>query len=183
MLPAVQLDVVQAMALVCDLLDTLKDIRTEAAFSKLFTEATLLADLLGIVLAKPRMASRSVYRAAASVDGAGCTTGEYYRVSYYFATLDAVITDIELRVGVRQKQAMNISRLIPRLMSFGMGDSEKQWQQLQEATSQYETLIEDQAVIVKSEFNLWRRKWERVTEDKRPSTALSALDHCGNGGY
>ena len=35
----------------CDLLGALKDIRTEAAFSKLFTEATLLADLLGIVLA------------------------------------------------------------------------------------------------------------------------------------
>ena len=48
MLQAVQLDVVQAMALVCDLLDALKDIRTEAAFSRLFTEATLLADLLGI---------------------------------------------------------------------------------------------------------------------------------------
>ena len=42
MLQAVQLDVVQAMALVCDLLDALKDIRTEAAFSKLFTEATYL---------------------------------------------------------------------------------------------------------------------------------------------
>ena len=36
---------------------------------------------------------------------------------------------------------------------------------------------------MKSEFDLWRRKWERVAEDKRPSTALSALDHCGNDGY
>ena len=174
MLQAVQLDMVQAMALVCDLLDALKDIRMEAAFSRLFTEATLLADLLGIVLAKPRMASRSIYRAAAGVDGAGCTTEEYYRVNYYFATLYAVITDIELRFGARQKQAMNISRLIPRLMSFGVGDSEEQWQQLQEATRQYEAFIEDPAVIVKSEFDLWRRKWERVAEDKR---------HCGNGGY
>ena len=94
-----------------------------------------------------------------------------------------MITDIELWFGARQKQAMNISRLIPRLMSFGMGDSEKQWQQLQEAMRQYEALIEDPAVIVKSEFDLWRRKWERVAEDSRPSTALSALDHCGNDGY
>ena len=104
------------------------------------------------------MASRSVYRAAASVDGTGCSTEEYYRVNYYFATLDAVIADIELRFGVRQKQAMNISRLIPQLMSFGVGDSEKQWEQLQGAKSQYEALIEYPAVIVKNEFYLWRRK-------------------------
>ena len=101
------------------------------AFSKLFTEATLLADVLGIVLSKPRTASRSVYRGAAGADGAGCTTEEYYRVNYYYATLDAVIMDIELRFGARQKQTMNISRLIPRLMSFGVGNSEKQWDQLQ----------------------------------------------------
>ncbi len=183
MLQAVQLDLVQAMTHVSDRLNALKDMKPESAFSKLFAEAALLADLLGIVLSKPRTASRSVYRAAAGADGAGCTTEEYYRVNYYFATLDAVITDIELRFGARQTQAMNISRLIPRLMSFGVGDSERQWEQLQEATSQYEALLEDPAVIVKSEFDLWRRKWERVAEDKWPSTALSALDHCGTDGY
>ena len=89
-----QLDLVQAMTYVSDLVNALRDIRTEAAFSKLFEEAALLADLLqsGIVLSKPRTASRSVYRAAAGADGLGCTTEEYYRVNYYFATLDAVIT-------------------------------------------------------------------------------------------
>ena len=168
---------------VSDLLNALRDIRTEAAFSKLFEEAALLADLLGIVLSKPRTASRSVYRAAAGADGAVCATEEYYRVNYYFATLDAVITDIELRFGARQKQAMNISRLIPRLMSFGVGYSERQWEQLQEAKSQSEALLEDPAVIVKSEFDLWRQKWERVAEDKRPSTGLSTLDHCETDGY
>ena len=66
-----QLDLVHAMGYVCDQLDALKDIRTEAAFSKLFTDATLLADLLGVVLTNPRTASRSVYTVAAGADGTG----------------------------------------------------------------------------------------------------------------
>ena len=32
---------------------------------------------------------------------------------------------------------------------------------------------------MKSEFFLWRRKWQKVSVDDRPKSAVSALDHCG----
>ena len=32
---------------------------------------------------------------------------------------------------------------------------------------------------MKSEFFLWRRKWQKVSVDDRPKSAVSALDQCG----
>ena len=60
------LDIVLAMDNIKDLINTLRQMRTADRFKDLFAQASLLANMLDIELAKPLLASRSVYRAAAS---------------------------------------------------------------------------------------------------------------------
>lgn len=100
------LDLVEAMAGVDDLISSLQNLRSEEAFSKLFLEATNLAQQIGVTLTMPRIASRSVYRPAA-----GETNGDvesYYRINYHFSTIDSLIQDLQLRFGNSQRLALNI---------------------------------------------------------------------------
>jgi hypothetical protein len=53
------------------------------------------------------------------------------------------------------------------------------WNELNEAFNIYLNLFSDPAVSVKSEYDMWRRKWEQHPAEHRPNSALAALDHCG----
>ena len=48
-----------------DLIVTLRQMRCAEKFKELFAEASLVSNMLDIGMVKPRLASRSVYRAAA----------------------------------------------------------------------------------------------------------------------
>jgi hypothetical protein len=39
-------------------------------------------------------------------------------------------------------------------------------------------MFTDPAVVIKAEYELWRRKWQRQPAADHPRTALAALDHC-----
>ena len=176
-LQTVGIDMVEAMDGVDNLISSLQSMRSEECFSRLFTEASAVATtILNIDLVKPRTASRSVYRPAAA-HALGDSEEDYYRINVYFPTLDKVVQDIKMRFGARQQQAMQISRVVPAFMGFEEGDEERQWNELRDAVEDHKDKFEDSEVIIKSEFTLWRKRWQRVAADDRPKTTVSALDH------
>ena len=89
---------------------------------KLCDEALIIAEQLGVTLfkVKPRIAARSVYR---MVGGGNEDPESYYHINFWFATLDGIITYIQLRFGETQKAAAGLSRIIPSFISFDDGDN------------------------------------------------------------
>ena len=182
LLQTVGLDLVQAMSGVDDLLSALYSMRSAECFSKLFQEAGAVADMLGISLVKPRTTARSVYRSASS-GNVNDTVEDYYRVNIFFPTLDGIIQDLKLRFGMKQQQAMHLCCLIPAFMGFKDGEQDIHWQKVETAIHVYAELIGDPAVVTKSEFLLWRRKWEQVPHSERPISAVSTLDQCNSNQF
>ena len=157
------------------LLGTLNSMRSAETFKKLYDEALIIAEQLGVTLCKPRIAARSVYQMA----GGGNEDAEsYYRINFWFATLDGIITDIQLRFGETQKAAVGLSRIMPSFMSFDEGDDNTQWKQLNAALSIFSDLFENPISEFQREYMLWRSKWECVPSDERPRTALETLEHA-----
>ena len=54
------------------------------------------------------------------------------------------------------------SGVIPSMMGVANGDADKRWEQLQQAIYFYLDNLEDPTTVVKSEFELWLKKWEGV---------------------
>jgi len=146
------LDLVEAMASIDDLLGSLNALRTSEGFVEILDNATAAAQLLEVTLVKPRTAGRSVYRAAAS-RGPDDSIEDYYRINVYFPALDAVLQDVELRFGPKQRQAASFSRAVPAFMQFDDFDSD--WAKLQNAVGAYNNLITDPTVVIKAEYELW----------------------------
>jgi len=118
-----------------------------------------------------------MYRAAAAVT-AQDSAEDYYRINVFFPTLDSIVRDIELRFGQKQQQALEMSSLIPSCMLFDSGSEERQWQQEVSAVDIYKDIFSYLLIQLKCEFQLWRRQWQRVTQDDRPKSAIVSLDHC-----
>ena len=76
--------------------------------------------------------------------------------------------------------SMNLSHLIPAAMPavFNEDETEATWKQLESGIAVY--FLTDPTPAMKSEFFLWRRKWQKVSADDHPKSAVSALDHCGH---
>jgi len=140
LLQTLGLDLVRAMGSVCDLLSSLRSMRTVGVVSKLFEESTAVAKILGVILVKPRSASRSVYRPTAA-STAQDSVEDYYKINVFFSTLDSIICDNERRFGQKQQQALYMSGLIPWCMLFEVGDEERQWQQLMSGVEVYKDIF------------------------------------------
>ena len=73
---------------------------------------------------------------------------------------------------------MNLSHLIPAAMpaaAFDEEETEAAWKQLEPGIAVYSDFLTDPSPDMKSEFFLWRRKWQKVSGDHRPKSAVSAL--------
>ena len=82
-----------------------------------------------------------------------------------------------MRFGPKQQLAAKFCRAVPAFMHFDNPDGD--WNELNEAFNIYINVLSDPAVAVKSEYDMWRRKWEHHPAEHRPNSALAALDHCG----
>ena len=174
-------DFVQAMHDIGDMISSLQSLRTQDGFHKLFQEASSVAEtLLDCDIKKPRTAYRSVYRAAAAAT-AEDTAEDYYRINVFYPAVDSILRDLELRFGPKQQMSMSLSHLIPAVMpaEFNEEETEAAWKQLESGIAVYSDFLTDPTPAMKSEFFLWRRKWQKVPADDRPKSALLALDHCG----
>lgn len=160
-----------------DLLFQLRKLRSDSTFHKIFHTAQVLAQSLDVELSRPRPQGRSVYRTAAG-DG---DVEEYYRLNVFFPTIDAVLSDIELRFGANQRKAASLSLLIPAFFRCDDDETEDQcWELLQSGLMTYYQYFLDSSSVLKAEYLLWRRRWERVPRDTCPSTALKSLDFSAN---
>jgi hypothetical protein len=175
-LQAVDMDLINAMSGVDDLLESLQGLRSEDVFSKLFADMTNLAELLGITITKPRIPkTKSVYRAAAGHQDDDAET--YFRINYFFPTLDKVTSDIKLRFGPSQQKAAALSCIVPY---FIVEDENRKFAKLEEGISAYSDVFTDPPTMIKAEFELWCRKWRNVPKEERPKSAVAALDHASS---
>ncbi len=177
-LQTVGLDLVQAMSGVGDLITSLQRLRSHEVFAKLFSDSTNLAELLGIQMTKPRTASRSVYRPNAAAGDTADDVEAYYRINFFFPTIDNVISDIQLRFGLSQQQAVQLSCAIPYCLRYDHSGYGHEWKTFEKGTEVYSGFLADPPSVVKAEFELWCRRWEGVPADERPASAISALDHA-----
>ena len=127
-------------------------------FEKLFSDAANLAELLGVTISKPQSALRSVYRPTAGDYTDNAQT--YYRINFFFPTLDNVIGDIRLRFGSSQQQAAQLSRAVPYFMVFDAGNEEydSEWKKLAKGAVMYSDFLLDPTATLKAEFQLWRKR-------------------------
>lgn len=72
-------------------------------------------------MTKPCIASRSVYRANAAAGDTADDVEAYYHINVFFPTNDNVISDIQLRFGLSQQQAVQLSRAIPDFIRHDSG--------------------------------------------------------------
>lgn len=171
-------DLAQALASVNRLQSVLNEMRTEEEFCNLYQKAESVArDVMEVELRKPRIAARSSYRPNAETPEN--TTKDYYRVNFFYPAIDSIIADLEHRFGPHQQKIMKLNYLLPSCMEFAkQADGERQWNDLIPAIEVYASFIKDPIMVVKGEYMLWRKKWENVPAKSRPSSSISALDHC-----
>ena len=169
------LDIVLAMDNIKDLIDTLRQMRSADKFKELFAEASLVANMLDIELAKPRLASRSVYRAAAG--GTDQSVEQYFRINVFYPAIDSIVTDLELCFGERQRRVVELARLIP---AFMLKNCENNWSVVESSISVYGHLLEEPMVVVRCECSLWQRKWSNFSKEDCPKSALATLDSCAS---
>ena len=63
---------------------------------------------------------------------------------------------------------------------FNEDETEAAWKQLESGIAVYSDFLTDPIPAMKSRvFFLWQRKWQKVSADDRPKSAVSAMDHCG----
>ena len=143
--------------------------------------------MVGIELNKPRTASRSVYRPAAGVTDVVNSVEDYYRCNFFYPAVDNVIEDLKHRFGDKQIEEGNMSVLIPSKMrkpsatESVLSVTGEHWDKLQKVVDFYSPLLmDDGKELIKSEYDLWFRKWENFTDDEKPRTALSTLDKFSN---
>ena len=94
--------------------------------------------------------------------------------------MDVVISDVEHRFGVRQKQAVNISWVLPSNLCTSETSFEDKWNQVAVALENYIDLFSDSKMVIKAELLIWKEKWLQIEPEKRPKTALSALNKCSS---
>ena len=169
------LDLVAAMTAVNNMIESLSALRSSERFAKVVEDAEAVAQGLEVTLTKPRTASRSVYRPAAST-GSDDSVQDYYRINVFFPAVDQVQQDLQLRFGPKQQLAVKFSRAVPASMRFD--DADGDWAELEGAVDVYTHMFSDPVIVIKSEYDQWRRKWQQQPAEQLPNTALAALDHC-----
>ena len=128
-------------------------------------------------MTKPCIASRSVYRANAAAGDTADDVEAYYHINVFFPTNDNVISDIQLRFGLSQQQAVQLSCAIPYFTRYDSSYGHE-WKTLEKGTEVYSGFLADPPSVVKVEFELWCRRWEGVPANERPASVISALDHA-----
>ena len=113
-----------------------------------------LVRLVGITLAKPRLPSRSVYRAAVSA-GSNDSVEDYYRINVFFPALDEILQDVHMRFGPKRQLDSKFIRAVPAFMNFD--DPAGDWDMLQTAVYTYIDMLSDPILVIKSEYASWRR--------------------------
>ena len=99
----------------------------------------------------------------------------------FYPTLDSILHDLELHFGDKQKQAVQLGHIIPGCMSFSdkkKDNADTQWEQIDMALRNYHGIVSEPTIVLKSEFVLWRQKWQWVPACERPTSAITVLNHC-----
>ena len=78
-----------------NLVESLKCLRNEIQFNKIFEECSELTDMVGIELKKPRTALHSVYIPAAGVTDCVNPVEDNYRCNFFYPAVDNVKEDLK----------------------------------------------------------------------------------------
>ena len=172
-LQTVNTDLLQALSSVSNLLEILKQKRTDAdeTFSHIWITAEELAGFAGCELQTPRLVGRQCHRS--NVPAASPL--EYYRRTVYIPFIDSMITQLETKFAGHNSSVYHITNVVPAfLLSRSVDD-------VKPALELYVDFIDSQNVVL-AELELWKQKWLSVSTSTVPSiipsTAIDALNSC-----
>ena len=99
----------------------------------------------------------------------------FFCLSCLFSHINCI--SFNLRFGSSQQQAAKLSCSVPYFIGE---DIDKQWKKLEEGIAVCSEFFIDLTNIIKAEFQLWYRKWKNMITEKRPKSAVAALDHTSS---
>jgi len=146
-------DIVKAL----DNVRNIKDIfvgmhqNSQRSFKKIYDAAVKLATSMNVLVDKPRLAKRSVFRAAATTDDESVIL--YYCINMYIPLLDGLCTHLNDHFGPTQEKALSLMGLIPAYISGGV-------EILQLANDLYSVLHSSEHKI-SSELTIRKHKWQQ----------------------
>jgi len=127
----------------------------------------------GIDFPKPRLAGRQSKRNNVPADNAET----YYKRAVWYPLLDCMLLELQHRFSSHSKAAMSMSALTPAKCtgcSFAV---------LADAVDIYGTFLSSGASACNAEYQRWQRKWEKVSAEECPTTAVDALKACNKAIY
>lgn len=190
-----EVDLMQTLQLTRATIDALTGLRNdEKAFDRLMLEAQSMANELNVVLAKPRVASRSTCRANAGADE-NVSASEHYRLNVMLPAVDAVRCDMESRFGTDKSaedapgkatraphgshhpQAYALSYILPKRVAGAT------WEDVRPGWELFQPVLptRDES-LARAEFLVWAAMWSR-TKETTPVTAAATLDHCSQASF
>ena len=108
-----------------------------------------MANQLDVTLAKPRTASRSVYRGNASIKSSD-DSEEYYRINVFNIVLDQVSADLNERFSFRQRQSIQLSNFLLQ------NAPRSSWDDVKNVAEKFSVYLEHSMDVVRSEFFIWQ---------------------------
>ena len=148
----------------------LQDNRTDKVWNTLWDRIEATAWAVGTTVTKPRTANIQRHRA-----NAGCnsdqTASNYYKVNVFFPFGDHEIQEIDTRFSQRHKGLLLADRL-STVMNIDTCDQN-------ELLQHYEKFLTfEEATYFSAEIAKWKKCYEKMPFEERPTNANSALSAC-----
>lgn len=165
-LQKVDSDLYRAVSYIEDVIQVLSNRRSgvEQSFAKLWQEAKILADKVGVELIKPRVVKRQVHRENIP----SSSDEEYYRRTVYIQFLDHVIGEMKRRFEQHNAVALKIGILIPEVCVLQSSAA------LQPLLDVYGIFVQKDQV--NTEYEIWQQMWK--SSQNRPKSVTAALEKC-----
>jgi hypothetical protein len=169
MLQKKDIDLAQANKQISNVLELVKEMRSKAeeTFQALFSELKVSTDKLGIKEETPRTCRKQTNR---------CNTPytnveEYYRRVVYIPYLDDFCCSLQERFKNHREVIDSLQNVLPEHCI------KTEFSSLEPALTFYEKDLSFRDEV-RSEFLLWKQKWNREEKESLPKTAISALEKC-----
>ena len=95
--------------------ECIRDARNERSWESIWTRAMQIANEIDITIQKPRSVTRQVHRSNAG--GVSQSSSDYYKINVYFAFIDHVISELDVRFSSDHNGLVAAHHLIPQFLS------------------------------------------------------------------
>lgn len=146
---------------------SMKQLRAETEFKKIFEKSCSLLQGADVVMALPRITGRQMQRSNAPA----ATPEEHYRRNVYLPLLAYFENQLRERFDAHKKVVVGLNMLLPKFCASASLSA------IDDAVKFYLGEIPS-ASVIEAELTLWISKCCQIEENDRPACALQALSMC-----